>query len=186
MATKYGRGADVVAGLFDNREDALACIHELHRNGFTTDQTGLVATNSGGNWNSYTQSGYTNSGQTSTRQSLSEEEDDATSVGTGAAAGAGIGAGVGALWAVGILAGALPAIGPAVAGGILGSLLASAGAGAAAGSMAGALMGMGMADEDATLYENEVKAGKTLVVVRGASDVAEAQRIIQSNGGRVR
>jgi uncharacterized protein (TIGR02271 family) len=101
----------------------------------------------------------------------------------GAAAGVATGAGIGALWALGIAAGMLPAIGPVIAGGLLASVLASAAGGAAAAGIIGALIGLGIPEEDARYYEEEFKAGRTLVTVKANGRYDEALAVIRRHGG---
>ena len=97
-------------------------------------------------------------------------------------AGLAAGAGVGALWGLGILAGVIPGIGPAIAGGTLGVLLSSAAAGAATAGLAGALIGLGIPDEDASFYEGEFKAGRSIVTVKSPRHT-EACAILNRFGG---
>ena len=90
--------------------------------------------------------------------------------GSKAAEGAGVGAAVGGTTGgvVGALAGIggaviLPGIG-AVAGPLAGAL-AGAGAGGAAGSLLGALVGAGIPEDQAKVYENDVKEGRAVLGV---------------------
>jgi hypothetical protein len=153
-----------IVGVFEDRQKAQRAVNELKADGFTDDQIGVVSHNKDG----------------STRTTTGDGD---TSMGEAAAAGVATGAGVGALWGLAILAGVLPGIGPAIAGGTLGVLLSSAAAGAAALGVAGALIGMGIPDDDAGYYENEFKAGRTLVTVKAGAKAPAAQRIIDGNGG---
>jgi hypothetical protein len=107
-------------------------------------------------------------------------------VAEGAAIGAATGAGVGALWALGIAAGMLPAIGPVVAGGMLMSVLASAGGGATVGTLVGALVGLGIPEDEASYYEDELKGGAALVTVQAPGRLGEAWDIIRRSGGSTR
>jgi len=158
---------ETVVGVFKDHEDARKATQALRNAGFTENQIGVMrskdANVSGGIDND-------------------DDDDEGEHTAGGAAAGAAAGAGLGALWGLGILSGFLPAIGPAIAGGTLGVLLSSAAAGAAAAGLAGALIGMGLSSEEAEYYEGEVKAGRTLVTVKGAGRRDEALRILRQYG----
>src|SRR4029079_1529928 len=100
----------------------------------------------------------------------------------GAVAGATAGALAGAAVGAGVLAGVIPVIGPVLALGTLGTILVNAAGGAAIAGIAGALIGWGISEEDATFYENEVKAGLCLVTVEcGYGD--DARDIVRRHGG---
>jgi len=150
--------------LFDDRIQAQRAIAQLKSAGFTEKEIGL----------------------TSRDEETDHGVDDGSKeahVKKGAIAGVATGAGVGALWGLGILAGVLPAIGPAIAGGTLAAILSSAAAGAATAGVAGALIGLGIPEEEASYYEREFKAGRTLVTVNAGSRVPEAQAILVEKGG---
>ncbi|MHB8955402.1 MAG: YsnF/AvaK domain-containing protein [Pirellulaceae bacterium] len=155
------REKDTLVGVFDNREYAQQAVRELKQAGFREDQIG-IATRSDEHSETATQEG-----------SLAEE---------GAIAGVATGAGIGGLWALGIAAGFLPAIGPVIAGGILASLVASAAAGAAVGGLAGALIGLGIPEEEAEHYEQEFRAGRTIVTVKPDGRYQEALAILRRFG----
>ena len=84
-----------------------------------------------------------------------------------------------------LLAGLVPGIGPALAGGTLAALLSSAAAGAAAAGVAGALVGLGIPEKDATYYESEYRAGRTIVTVHGPKSGA-ARAILDQHGATPR
>jgi uncharacterized protein (TIGR02271 family) len=150
-------------GVFPNRQEAERAVADLKQAGFREDQIGMVSPDK-----------KTRGKRKAEKGSMVEE---------GAVAGLAGGAGVGALWALGIAAGLLPGIGPIVAGGLLGSLLASAAAGAAAAGLAGALIGLGIPEEEAEYYEEELKAGRTIVTVKAGRRHAEAATILTRHGG---
>jgi len=153
-----------VVGVFDDRRMAQAAVHDLRQAGFREDQIGVVSP--GGPDEAH----------------VTTTEKKGAHVAAGAGIGAAAGAGVGALWALGIVAGVLPAIGPVIAGGVLASILASAASGAAVGGVAGALIGLGIPSEEATYYESEFKAGRTLVTVKAESRYTEARDILRRHG----
>jgi hypothetical protein len=133
-----------VIGVFANRESAQAAVRNLRNAGFEETEIGLIARH----------------GDEPTVDRLTNSK-----MAEGSLIGAVTGAGAAALWSLGIATLGLPAIGPVIAGGIFMALLASAGGGAAVGTLVGSLIGLGIPEEDATFYENEVKAGRYLVTV---------------------
>ena len=156
-------GEDVAIGVFAESSQAQRAINELKRQGFTDREIGVV------------------SHRSDDVEDISEP--DETKAGEGAAAGALTGAGIGALWGLGILAGVIPGIGPAIAGGTMGILLSSAAAGAAAAGLAGTLIGLGIPEEEAPFYEDEFRAGRTIVTVQAGSRREVAQAILAQEGG---
>ena len=147
-----------VVGVFADRHLAREAVAELHRAGFTESQIGVASHDGVGT------------------------EEKGSHLSEGVAIGAASGAGVGALWAIGMAAGLLPAVGPVVAGGLLGSILASAVGAAAVGGIVGALIGLGVPEEEAQYYEDEFKAGRTLVTVKADGRYNEAWTILSRNG----
>jgi hypothetical protein len=107
-----------------------------------------------------------------------------TSAGAGAATGALAGGALGGLagWLVGVGALAIPGIGPIVAAGPLAAALTGAAVGAAGGGLLGALTGMGIPEDEARWYEEEVGRGGTLVTVRADGRYEEARRILSEYG----
>lgn len=166
MSMSSNEARDVAIGTFDFREKADAAVSALKRAGFAYAEIGVLARRTS-DWDDVVGS----------ERAVAE---DGTA--TGAIAGATAGAGVGGLWALGIAAGIMPAIGPIIAGGILASVLASAAAGAAAGGLGGALLGLGLSEEDANHYHEEVAAGRTVVTVRAGSRYDEAVSILMEQG----
>ena len=161
---------DTVVGVFNDTQDAQRAVQELRREGFREDQIGVVSGHHGDT-------------------AGTAKEGEGNYAAEGGLAGLATGAGIGALWGLGILAGMVPAIGPAIAGGVLGTVLSSAAAGAAAAGIAGALIGLGIPEEEAEYYENEFKAGRTIVTVKADGrhdevvlDPATAQRLLPRHG----
>jgi uncharacterized protein (TIGR02271 family) len=149
-----------VVGVFHDPAQAQQAVRDLKAAGFRDDQIGVVSHDKG-------------TKQTDTK---------GAHVAEGAVAGVATGAGIGALWALGISVGLLPGIGPAIAGGLLASVLASAAAGGAVAGVAGALVGLGIPEEDATYYEGEFKAGRTIVTVNATGRSDEAWSILHAHG----
>jgi len=152
-----------LVGIFDSRLEARQALRALRDAGFEERQLGVVTQD-------------TAQGSTEKTDTLVEE---------GLLAGAATGATVGGLWAVGIAAGVLPAIGPVVAGGILASILASAAGGATVGGIVGTLIGLGFTEEEAGEYEQEIKAGRTLVTVQPEGRLDQAIALLQGQNARV-
>jgi len=159
-----GDRATLVA-VFNDRAQAQQAINDLKRAGFRDDEIGVTSREGRAT---------TPTGERVTGDNYAAEA---------AAAGVATGAGVGALWGLGVLSGFLPAIGPAIAGGTLAALLSSAAAGAAAAGLAGTLIGMGIPKEEAEFYENEFKAGKTIVTLKADGRASEALGIFRRHGG---
>jgi uncharacterized protein (TIGR02271 family) len=111
-------------------------------------------------------------------------EETGTHAGGGAATGAVAGGILGGLggWLVGIGALAIPGVGPFIAAGAFATALGGAAIGAGVGAIAGALIGMGVPEEHAKYYENEVRSGRTLVTVRADGRYDEAQSILRGAG----
>jgi hypothetical protein len=101
------------------------------------------------------------------------DKDDASNTATGAGVGAVVGGGAGLLAGLGMLA--IPGVGPIVAAGWLAATAAGALAGGAAGGMVGALVDAGVPEDEAHIYSESVRRGKTLVSVK--TDSASVQRI---------
>jgi hypothetical protein len=108
-----------------------------------------------------------------------EERAERTAEGavTGMAAGGLIG-GLGAV-AVSLM---IPGVGPIIGGGLLATLFGGAAMGAGAGGVLGAIGGLGVPEEEARFYEEELRAGRPLVGVRG-DRAEEAAAILHRHGG---
>ena len=106
------------------------------------------------------------------KKSLIEEE--ATGAVTGGIVGGVLGAAVALL---------IPVIGPAFAGGILVTVF-SAALGAVTGGMLGALVTLGVPEAQARHYEEEFKAGRTIVTVKTEDQQQEVLDIMYHHGAR--
>src|SRR5947209_2743301 len=162
---KSAKGVDMpehsVIVTYATMEAAESAIRALDRGGFPVKQVSVIG------------------------QDLQSERDVHGFVTSGdvAKSGAGVGSWVGGLF--GLLVGAavlfvpgfgpLIVVGPAAAwllGGIEGAIVGGAG-----GGILGGLVGIGVSREHVVKYEEEVKAGKYLVVAHGSADeLARAQR----------
>ena len=155
-----------VVGVFQTRAAAQDAILELQRAGFADNTIGMIARND--------------------RGEVVTEKAGETMAEEGLAAGAVIGAGAGVAVGLGVLAGTIPVIGPVLAVGTLGTILLNAAAGAAVIGLVGALVGLGIPEEDARYYEDEVKGGRFLVTVDAGDRDAEAWAILHRAGGHNR
>ena len=171
-----------IVGLFDSRSEAHSTVQQLVNSGFNREDISLVSRDTDRQSND----GKTHPGISGS--DLSVPKDDTS----GALKGAGIGAALGGIG--GLLAGiaglAIPVIGPIVAAGpiaaALTAALGGAGVGAATGGLIGALTDMGVPEDEAKHYQDQVGQGKTLVIVR-ASDDDSAERaadILESSGAQ--
>lgn len=154
----------VVVGVFANRSEAEQAMHDLHAANFynlgfiVRDQDHITQMLPEGEVSMHEHSG---------------EEHPARS---GAVRGGVVGGVVGA--AVALL---IPGIGPAISGGILTTTLGAAAIGAAAGGLIGAFTHIGVSEEDAHYYEQEVQSGRTIVIVQADDDPIEAFNIMERN-----
>jgi hypothetical protein len=156
---------DVAVALFHDPEPARDAIKALKDAGFSGNDISVLVPDRG------------------------EARDVAREMGTqapdGAATGAVAGGVLGGLagWLTGIGALAIPGVGPFIAAGAFATALTGAAVGAGVGAIAGALIGMGIPEDEASYYEQEVRGGRALIVVRAGSRTAEAERILREYGG---
>jgi hypothetical protein len=156
----------LVVGVFDERWQAEKAIDKLWHAGFQKEQVGVL-----------TPGGKVEEATTPT----GKMEDQATK---GAVGGAATGAGVGAV--AGAAASLLiPGVGPVIAGGLLfGTALGAAG-GAALGTFLGPFLAMEAAQDEASTYENDLRAGRSVVLVKAGDMRDQAVTILRGNGARV-
>jgi hypothetical protein len=156
-----------VVGVFDSAAEAHSAVQQVVNSGFDREQISLLSQNV-----EQTKLRDTPTGITAAGQSAQDSRNDTS----GALKGAGIGAALGGLGGVlaGIISFAVPVVGSVVAAGPIAAALAGglggAGLGAAAGGLIGALTDLGIPEEEATHYQEQVGRGKTLVVVNTADD----------------
>jgi hypothetical protein len=160
------REQQTIVAVFSTEERARAAIRDLHEAGFTDDQIGFV---------------HRNNNETIPETAEEHAEDQATTE-RGAAAGGVTGGVVGGL--LGAAAALfIPGVGPVVAGGILGATLGGIVIGAAAGGLIGALTHLGVPEEHAQYYNQELEAGRIIVTVHpNAANAQEALDIVRRNG----
>jgi hypothetical protein len=166
----------VIAATFPTRREADSAVRDLRAAGISDADIGVMA-QSNEERDRANKSGLPND-PTESRW----EEGSGIGAATGAVAGTGLG--------LAVAAGLLPPLGPLIAGGALVALLASAGAGATVGTLVGGLIGLGIPEDEATYYEDELKSGRTLVTVHvdeaefGQS--ADVREILARHNGRFR
>lgn len=160
-----------VVGLFDDFTQAQRAVQDLESNGIPRNDISLVANNAEGRYDAYT--------------TVSDDVADgaANGAGAGATTGAVVGGGIGLLAGLGLLA--IPGFGPIVAAGWIVSTITGAGIGAAAGGLLGALVGAGVPHEEATLYNEGVRRGGTLLAVKASDDMADRTAAILGQYGAV-
>jgi hypothetical protein len=152
-----------VIGVFEDRASARSAIENLRRAGFSDDWIGYISPEP-------------------RTERAKEGNNVEESTGIGAAIGAAAGGVAGLAAAVAIF----PPIGPILLGGAFVAWLATAGAGAATGAVVGALVGLGVSEDDAGWYEEQVKHGRTLVTVHETDERSEdARSIIRHHGGEI-
>jgi hypothetical protein len=147
---------------FDSLAMAERAVEELGRAGFTWNQIGFITR--------YNEGVLTDADGTESRAE------------TGAAAGAVTGGVLGAVVG-GVAALSLPGIGPILAAGLLAGVLGGSAAGAWGGGLLGALIGLALPEEEARYYEEELQAGRTLVLVEAEDRYPEAMDILSRHGG---
>ena len=149
-----------VVGVFEDQGTAESAISELREAGFSADQLGFAGHD---------------------RQSQAAGGDQAENIAKGVTSGLVPGGIIGGV--IGAVAtGLIPGVGPIISAGILAGTLGGAAAGAAAGGVLGALTGLGVSEDEARYYEDEFKAGRTLVTVKADGRYDEASAILRRNG----
>ncbi len=152
----------MVIGVFSDFTAALNTSPELAAAGFAREDISIVAQDSKGEYAKFANA-----------HALPESE---TGVGTGAAIG-----GVGG-FLLGLAAFAIPGIGPVIAAGPLVMAFAGATLGAVSGSLVGALNGLGVPEFEAKAYDQGVREGSTLVIVRAPAHlVTQATDIMRQH-----
>jgi uncharacterized protein (TIGR02271 family) len=161
MSMHNSARSSTVVGVFEDHERARAAIEALKDHGFDAGAISVLSPDK--------------------RTTQKIADDTGSHAGSGAATGAVAGGILGGLggWLVGIGALAIPGVGPFIAAGAFATALGGAAVGAGVGAIAGALVGMGVPEEHAKYYEDEAKAGRTLVTVRADGRYDEAQQILR-------
>jgi hypothetical protein len=151
-----------IVGIFSDFTAALNTSPELASAGFAREDISIVAQDSKGEYAKFVNA-----------ETMPEPE---TGVGTGAAIG-GIGG-----FLLGLAVFAIPGIGPVIAAGPLVTAFAGATIGALGGSLVGALNGLGVPEFEAKTYDQGVREGSTLVIVRAPTHlVTQATDIMRQH-----
>jgi hypothetical protein len=81
----------------------------------------------------------------------------------------------------------IPGMGTVIAGGLLANVLGAALAGASTAGLAGGFIGaihvIGISDEEASFYSDELQSGRTIVTVQSADRTDEVREILRRHGG---
>lgn len=154
---------DHYVGVFDDRNDAELAARDLREQGFNDDDIGYA-------WRD-------EQGKTQTEGNKAGEM-AGKGAGTGVVLGGLIGAGAAAL---------IPGIGPVISGGLLASAIAGGATGAVvggvSGGISGALVGLGVPEDEAKYYGDEVRNGRTLMTVRAKDRYSDASDIVRRRKG---
>jgi hypothetical protein len=152
-----------VIGVFEDRAGARSAIENLRQAGFPDSRIGYISP-----------------------EPRTERTKDNGSVEESTGIGAAIGAAAGGAAGLAVAAAIFPPIGPILLGGAFAAWIATAGAGAATGAVVGALVGLGVSEDDAGWYQEQVQRGRTLVTVHEADERSEdARSIIRHHGGEI-
>jgi hypothetical protein len=156
--------SDHVIGVFDDGLSARDAIHALKEAGFRGQDISVLMPDAD------------SSREFATETGLATREGAAT----GALAGGLLGGLAG--WLIGIGALAIPGVGPLLAAGALGAALSGVAIGAGVGAIAGALVGIGVPEDEAAWYEQEVRGGRALVSVLARDRREQAREILSRFG----
>jgi len=151
-----------MVGVFHTREQANDALTALRNAGFRDDQIGFAVR---------TESDIASLNPDAV---MTEERDTGPGAAGGALTGAITGGATAALM--------IPAIGPVIAGGILAAALMGAAIGAATGGILGSLINLDVTEDDARYYEDEMRAGRSVVIVRAEDRSDEAAAILHRAG----
>ncbi len=168
-----GTSRSWVTGTFSDRESAESAYNSMLNRGYSQDDINLMMSDN-------------------TRKKYFSDTDDDSGLGNKAMEGAGVGGAIGSV--AGGLLGALAAIGTSaivpglgivVAGPLLAGL-AGAGAGGVTGGVLGALVGMGIPEERAKMYDQDIKSGGIVMGVspRSSEDADYFEREWKGYRGR--
>ena len=150
--------------VFPDRGHAEGAIDELWHRGFRHDQIGILVAGQG------EVEAETGTGEI--------EETAALGTTAGAVTGGTVGAIIGAL-----VVGAIPGIGPVLAGGILTGIITGAATGAAVGVYLGPFLAMGFSEREADYYANQLRSGRTIVVVHAPGREDEVRMVAHKHSG---
>jgi hypothetical protein len=161
-------------GVFSDRQHTEAALTALQKARFPMQQVSILAKDSSNHPDVLN--------QIKTRDAASEKAEAGSK--TGAVAGTVLG-GLGGLL-IGISTIAVPGVGPFIAAGSLGTLLATtlagSGIGAISGEIVGAFVGLGVPDQQATVYGDRLSQGSDLIMVEGSqAQLHRAEAILSTH-----
>jgi hypothetical protein len=162
----------MVTAVFRNRTNGERAFQMLHGMGYADSDINVVMTER------------TRTQFSSDLKEADEMERTAEGVAVGGAVGAALGATLGAVAAIGTTSIVLPGLGWVIAGPLAWGLIGGAGGGVA-GECVGALVGLGMSEEDATVYNKALQEGSVLlgVVPRSNEQGRRIEKEFRSLGG---
>ncbi|GHO50050.1 general stress protein [Ktedonospora formicarum] len=163
------RSQTTAVGVFTDRIQVDRALEALHNAGFSDDQIGFIQRDLR---DAASERAATDA---TAVEATTEEKSDAAA--TGAVGGGILGGLLGAAAAL-----VIPGIGPALAGGILVTTLGGVAIGAVAGGLIGALTNMGIPEEEAQYYQQELSAGRMLLTVNAGARYEEAMTLLRSQG----
>ncbi|NLY54443.1 MAG: hypothetical protein GX060_07490 [Firmicutes bacterium] len=162
-----------VIGLFTSESAAREAIATLRTKGYTENEINLVQKDTGGDRGRLGSPGMTNGISSSDFESRTDSLGDGVTSGATWGGLAGLALGVGAL--------SVPGVGPLLAAGPIAGALT----GAATGGIAGGLIDWGIPEERGRHYEDRVKEGDLLAIVKVSENRAdEAAKIFRSKGAK--
>lgn len=152
-----------MVGVFAEHAQAYQVINDLHQAGFHDEQIGFIAREE-----------LDETGNSEVTAPLAAHEVE-TGTRPGAVAGGVVGGLAGAALAL-----LIPGLGLAIAGGIL-ATIGGAAVGVATGGLIGTLVEVGIPEEDAHRYINDVHSGRIIVIVQVDDNPLEAFRILKQD-----
>lgn len=167
-------------GIFSSHQAAEDALHQLQGTGFVMNHVSIVAKDV----NSLDRSNQI--GDTRV-QDLSEATQVEEGAKTGATAGGTVGGLTGLLVGLGTLA--IPGVGPIMLAGAtataIATTLAGGAIGAAAGSLVGSIIGLGIPEDRAHVYHDQVLQGDYMVIVDGTeAEIRQAEMVFKGGGVR--
>lgn len=165
-----------VVGVFSRHDQAEKAVRALRDEGFKENEISIAAKDERGAQEGQGERNGRSGGfmMEAAQESMTVTEQN---IGDGTALGGALGGIAGLLAGAGALA--IPGIGPILAAGPLAAALS----GAVAGGIAGGLIDMGIPETEGKRFEDEVKAGKAIAIVKCDQEKAEqAAQILQQNG----
>ncbi len=104
----------------------------------------------------------------------------------GGGEGTAAGAVTGGVVAGALAAGMIPGVGPVLIGGLLAGIVGGVVVGAVTGGIAASLIHLGVPEDDAHYYQDELHGGHPVVSVHTTTRLTDARDIMLHNGGRER